>query len=126
MSEARGVPMPAPVEAHTGSRVGELGRRVLSIAVLLPFFVWVLVAAPSWIFTVVVVVCVVCCLPLSNPARTTRTPIVTAARNAAGAAKRVKRLCLTAQPGTVTARNSSARRAASAAAASCQPAPPSA
>src|SRR5215471_4072801 len=55
MSEARGVPMPAPVEAHTGSRVGELGRRVLSIAVLLPFFVWVLVAAPSWIFTVVVV-----------------------------------------------------------------------
>ena len=55
MSEARGVPMPAPVDAHSGSRMGELGRRVLSIAVLLPFFVWVLVAAPSWIFTVVVV-----------------------------------------------------------------------
>jgi len=55
MSEARGVPMPAPMEADRGSRMAELARRVVSIAVLLPLFVWVLVAGPPWLFTVLVV-----------------------------------------------------------------------
>jgi len=86
-----------------------------------------LCAFPPVVFVfAAVVVGLAGCLPLSNPARTTRTPIVTAARNATGAAKRVQRLRPTAQPGTATARNSSARRAASVAAASCHPAPRSA
>jgi len=55
MSEARGVPMPAPMEADRGSRMAELARRLLSIVVLLPLFVWVLVAGPPWLFTVLVV-----------------------------------------------------------------------
>ena len=55
MSEARGVPMPAPMEADRGSRLAELARRGFSIAVLLPLFVWVLVAGPPWLFTVLVV-----------------------------------------------------------------------
>lgn len=55
MSEARGVPMPAPVDAQSSSRMGELTRRVLSTAVLLPVFVWILLGPPAWIFTVMIV-----------------------------------------------------------------------
>jgi phosphatidate cytidylyltransferase len=47
--------MPAPVEAKSSSRMGDLARRVLSVVVLLPVFVWVLVAAPLWIFVAMVV-----------------------------------------------------------------------
>lgn len=55
MSEARGVPLPAPVDAHQSSRMGELTRRVLSTVVLLPTFVWILIGAPAWLFTVLIV-----------------------------------------------------------------------
>lgn len=55
MSEAQGVPMPAPVDAPAPSRLGEVSRRVLSAAVLLPAFVWILIGAPAWAFTVMVV-----------------------------------------------------------------------
>jgi phosphatidate cytidylyltransferase len=55
MSEARGVPMPAPVDTHRSSRMGELTRRILSTTVLLPVFVWTLLGAPAWVFTVMIV-----------------------------------------------------------------------
>jgi len=55
MSEARGVPMPTPVDARGSSRTGELARRVLSTAVLLPAFVWILIGAPAWAFTLLIV-----------------------------------------------------------------------
>lgn len=55
MSEVRGVPLSAPVDAPGASRAGELVRRVLSTAVLLPVFVWILVAAPEWVFTAMIV-----------------------------------------------------------------------
>ena len=49
MSEARGVPIPAPVDAQSSSRMGDLPRRILSTAVLLPVFVWILLGAPAWV-----------------------------------------------------------------------------
>src|SRR6266705_671908 len=52
---ARGVPMAAPVDARGSSRAGELARRVLSTAVLLPAFVWILIGAPAWAFTILIV-----------------------------------------------------------------------
>jgi len=55
MSEVRGVPLSAPVEATSTSRAGEFARRVLSTAVLLPVFIWVLVAAPAWVFIAMIV-----------------------------------------------------------------------
>ena len=64
MSEARGVPMPTPVDARGSSRAGELAREIaqllgsntlLSTAVLLPAFVWILIGAPAWAFTVLIV-----------------------------------------------------------------------
>jgi len=55
MPEARGVPIPAPVDAQTSSRMGELTRRILSTAVLLPLFVWILLGTPAWAFTVMIV-----------------------------------------------------------------------
>ncbi len=55
MSEARGVPLPTPVDARSSSRAGELVRRVLSTAVILPAFVWILMGAPTWAFTVLIV-----------------------------------------------------------------------
>ena len=41
MSEARGMPVQAPVDAPTPSRMTELGKRVLSTIVLLPIFIWI-------------------------------------------------------------------------------------
>ena len=55
MSEAHGVPLPAPVDASPASRTSELARRVLSTVVLLPVFVWIVVGAPAWLFTVLIV-----------------------------------------------------------------------
>lgn len=55
MSEVHGVPLSARVDAPAASRGGELARRVLSTAVLLPVFVWILIAAPGWVFTAMIV-----------------------------------------------------------------------
>lgn len=55
MSEVREVPIPAPVDAPTPSRMGELAKRVLSTAALLPLFVWIVVGGPAWLFTLMIV-----------------------------------------------------------------------
>src|SRR3990170_1139373 len=55
MSEARGVPLPTPMDAPTPSRMTELGKRVLSTVVLLPIFIWIVVGGPGWLFTVMIV-----------------------------------------------------------------------
>jgi phosphatidate cytidylyltransferase len=55
MSEAREVPLPAPMDAPTRSRMSELGKRVLSTVVLLPIFIWIVVGGPAWLFTVMIV-----------------------------------------------------------------------
>ena len=55
MSEARGVPLQAPVDAPTPSRMIELGKRVLSTIVLVPIFVWILIGGPAWLFTLMIV-----------------------------------------------------------------------
>jgi phosphatidate cytidylyltransferase len=55
MSEARDVPMPAPVDATAPSRTVELAKRVLSTVVLLPIFIWIVVGGPAWLFTLMIV-----------------------------------------------------------------------
>jgi phosphatidate cytidylyltransferase len=55
MSEARGMPLPAPIDAPTPSRMSELGKRVLSTIVLLPVFLWVVVGGPAWLFALMIV-----------------------------------------------------------------------
>ena len=55
MSQARGVPLERPVEPAGSSRVGALGRRLLSTLILLPLFVWMVVEGPVWMFGAVMV-----------------------------------------------------------------------
>jgi phosphatidate cytidylyltransferase len=55
MSEARGMPLQAPVDAPTPSRMTEVGKRVLSTIVLVPIFVWILIGGPAWLFTLTIV-----------------------------------------------------------------------
>ena len=55
MSEARGVPLPAPVDVPAPSRAVELAKRALSTAVLLPAFLWIVVGGPAWLFTLMIV-----------------------------------------------------------------------
>ncbi|MEX2222819.1 MAG: phosphatidate cytidylyltransferase [Candidatus Rokuibacteriota bacterium] len=55
MSQAQGVPLERPVEPAGSSRVGALGRRLLSTLILLPLFVWMVVEGPVWMFGAVMV-----------------------------------------------------------------------
>jgi len=52
---ARGVPLPAPMDAPTPSRMTELGKRILSTVVLLPIFIWIVVGGPEWLFPLMIV-----------------------------------------------------------------------
>src|SRR5262245_22948156 len=45
----------ADMEGGSVSRVGGLGKRVLSTAVLLPIFLAIVMGAPAWLFAAVVV-----------------------------------------------------------------------
>ncbi|HSE03160.1 MAG TPA: hypothetical protein VLK35_03305, partial [Methylomirabilota bacterium] len=54
MSQARGVPLPRPVEQAAPVR-GGLVRRFLSTLLLLPLFVWMVMDGPVWIFGAVLV-----------------------------------------------------------------------
>jgi phosphatidate cytidylyltransferase len=53
MAEVGGVPIPA--EAHAPSRGIALLKRVASTLVLLPVFIWIVMAAPIWVFGATVV-----------------------------------------------------------------------
>ena len=55
MSRAQEVPFARPAEAARPSRGAALGRRLLSTVVLLPLFVWMVVAGPPWMFGSVMV-----------------------------------------------------------------------
>jgi phosphatidate cytidylyltransferase len=55
MSDAQGVPLPTPADATAPSRAVELAKRALSTVVLLPIFVWIVVAGPAWLFTLMIV-----------------------------------------------------------------------
>jgi phosphatidate cytidylyltransferase len=56
LSRAQDVPFARPADAaHPSSRGAALGRRLLSTAVLLPLFVWMVVGGPAWLFGAVLV-----------------------------------------------------------------------
>ncbi|HEU4438773.1 MAG TPA: phosphatidate cytidylyltransferase [Methylomirabilota bacterium] len=55
MSRAQDVPFARPAEAGRSSAGGSLGRRLLSTVVLLPLFVWMVIAGPAWLFGAVLV-----------------------------------------------------------------------
>ncbi len=55
MPQAHGVPLPRSVDARTPSRGAALLRRVLSTLLLLPIFVWIVMAGPVWLFDLTVV-----------------------------------------------------------------------
>ncbi len=56
MARAEGVPLPTSVETTTPSRRAGLFKRVLSTLVLLPAFIWIVMAGPIWPFGTTVVV----------------------------------------------------------------------
>lgn len=56
MARAEGVPLPTSVETSTPPRGAELLKRVLSTLILLPVFVWIVMAGPVWLFGATVVV----------------------------------------------------------------------
>lgn len=49
------MPFARPAESAPVSRGASLGRRVISTAILLPLFVWMVVAGPAWLFGAVLV-----------------------------------------------------------------------
>jgi len=55
LSRAQDVPFARPAEAARPSRGAALGRRLLSTVVLLPLFVWMVLAGPAWLFGSVMV-----------------------------------------------------------------------
>jgi phosphatidate cytidylyltransferase len=55
LARAQDVPFARPAEAARPSRGAALGRRALSTAVLLPLFVWMVIAGPAWLFGAVMV-----------------------------------------------------------------------
>jgi phosphatidate cytidylyltransferase len=56
LARAQDVPFARPADAARPSRGAALGRRALSTAVLLPLFVWMVIAGPGWLFGAVMVV----------------------------------------------------------------------
>ncbi len=55
MARAQNVPVPASVDAPAPGRGAALWKRVLSTLVLLPVFVWIVMAGPVWLFGTTVV-----------------------------------------------------------------------
>lgn len=55
MTQTQRVPLEAPVERTAPSRGGALMRRLLSTLILLPLFVWLVVAGPAWMFGAIMV-----------------------------------------------------------------------
>ena len=55
MGQVAGMPIRTGIEDGPVSRVGGLGKRVASTAILLPVFVWVVAAAPPWLYAAMVV-----------------------------------------------------------------------
>ncbi len=55
MPRADGVPVPRPVETAMPSQFASLARRLLSTLVLLPLFLWMVMAGPVWLFGTVMV-----------------------------------------------------------------------
>ena len=55
MPRTQDVPFARPAESAPVSRGASLGRRVISTAILLPLFVWMVVAGPAWLFGAVLV-----------------------------------------------------------------------
>ncbi|MGH7383732.1 MAG: phosphatidate cytidylyltransferase [Candidatus Rokuibacteriota bacterium] len=55
MTQTQRVPLEAPVEQTAPSRSGALMRRLLSTLILLPLFVWLVVAGPAWMFGAIMV-----------------------------------------------------------------------
>ncbi|MGH7298808.1 MAG: phosphatidate cytidylyltransferase [Candidatus Rokuibacteriota bacterium] len=55
MSRTQRVPQEQPVEQAAPSRGARLGPRLLSTLILLPLFVWMVVAGPVWMFGAVMV-----------------------------------------------------------------------
>lgn len=56
MGRVAGAPLPAGVEGATPLQAAGLARRLVSTAVLLPVFVWIVLAAPHWLYCAMVVV----------------------------------------------------------------------
>ena len=56
MAGAEGVPLPGSVDVAAPPRGAALLKRVLSTLVLLPVFVWIVMAGPLWLFGATVVV----------------------------------------------------------------------
>ena len=55
MARAEGMPLPTPVETSKPSRGPALLKRVLSTLVLLPVFLWIVMAGPVWLFGTTIV-----------------------------------------------------------------------
>ncbi len=55
MARAEGMPLPTPVETSPRSRGAALLKRVLSTLVLLPVFIWIVMAGPVWLFGATIV-----------------------------------------------------------------------
>ncbi len=55
MARAEGMPLPTPAETSTPSRGPALLKRVLSTMVLLPVFLWIVMAGPVWLFGTTIV-----------------------------------------------------------------------
>ncbi len=55
MGQVAGMPLGTGIEGARVSRVTGLGKRVLSTIVLLPIFLWILIAAPPWFYAAVIV-----------------------------------------------------------------------
>jgi phosphatidate cytidylyltransferase len=55
MGQVAGIPLGTGMEHMRTSRVTGLGKRILSTIVLLPAFLWILIAAPPWLYAGVIV-----------------------------------------------------------------------
>lgn len=56
MARAEGAPLPTSVDVPAPSRRAGLFKRVLSTLVLLPVFIWIVLAGPIWAFGTIVVI----------------------------------------------------------------------
>jgi len=55
MARAEGVSLGTGVEGASASRMAGLGKRILSTLVLLPIFVWIVMAGPPWLYGAMIV-----------------------------------------------------------------------